>query len=263
MKRALELNPKDAQIAQELGGCYKATRNYLEAERYFDRAISLAPDASEPYVRKASNYWLWNGSTAKSRATLEKMPKKQEARWTRVWFSQDIYEKNYQSALDRLSVASEVPIKNDTDFITRSELEGVVFQLMKQPEKARVSFDAARLLLEGELRKTPEDHRVHKSLGIVYAGLGRKQDAIREAKLAMELFSLYKDSLEAPVFIENLALVYVMTGEYNLAFDQIEYLLSVPAGISVPLLKLDPRWDPLRNHPRYAQLIQKYQHEPK
>jgi hypothetical protein len=54
-----------------------------------------------------------------------------------------------------------------------------------------------------------------------------------------------------------------MTGDSDLAFDQIEYLLSIPSPLSAPLLQLDPQWDPLRNHPRYAQLLQKYQRETK
>ncbi len=91
----------------------------------------------------------------------------------------------------------------------------------------------------------------------------QQEDAIREAKLAVHLYPVSKDALEGPNYITNLALVYVMTGEYVLAFDQIEYLLSIPSWLSVPLLKLDSRWDPLRNHPRYAQLLQNYQREHK
>lgn len=132
----------------------------------------------------------------------------------------------------------------------------------KRPKKALPSFDSAGLLLEGELRKRPEDPRVHSSLGIVYAGLVRKEDAIREGKLAVQLYPVSKDAMEGPNLVTNLAIVYVMTGEYDLAFNQIEYLLSIPSFFSVSLLQLDPRWDPIRNHPRYAQLVEKYQHEP-
>jgi serine/threonine-protein kinase len=53
-----------------------------------------------------------------------------------------------------------------------------------------------------------------------------------------------------------------MVGEYDAALDQIEHLLSVPTGFSVPLVRLDPRWDPLRDHPRYQELLQRYGSEP-
>lgn len=264
MRRAVALDPKNAGSAANIGFSYTVTRRYSEAERYYDRAISLAPDASFPYRMKAFNHWARDGSTKKARATLERMPEKQETTGSEGdWFWQEIYERNYQSALDRLSSTSEVPFKDVDEFIPRTLLEGVTYQLMKQPKKALASFDSAGLLLEGELRKRPEDPRVHSSLGIVYAGLGRQKDAIREGKLAVELYPVSRDALEGPAFVQNLALVYVMTGEYDLALDQIEYLLSIPSFFSVSLLRLDPRWDPVRNHPRCAQLVEKYQQERK
>jgi TolB-like protein/Flp pilus assembly protein TadD len=261
-KKAFELNPRSGEMAAQLGTTYILIRRYSEAERWWDRAISLSPDASFPYRAKATNDWLWTGSTAKSRATLEKMPKKQETtRSEGGWFWQELYERDYQAALDLLSSTSEVPFKGTTEFVPRAELAGMAHQLMKEPKKALASFDSARLLLEGELRKRSDDPRVHSSLGIVYAGLGRKEDAIREGKLAVQLYPVSKDAMDGPNFVTNLALVYLMTGEYDLALDQIDYLLSIPGFFSVSLLQLDPRWDPLRTHPRYAQLLQKYQHE--
>ncbi|HSE39668.1 MAG TPA: protein kinase, partial [Acidobacteriota bacterium] len=262
MKRTLELSPKDVRLIANIGISYTGTHRYSEAERYYDRAISLAPDASQSYRWKAFNDWAWTGSTVKSRAILEQMPKKQETIWSLGdWFWQHIYEKNYQAALDRLALTPEVAFKDVAEFIPRTQSEGLTYQLMKQPKSALASFDAARLVSEKEIRKTPQDARIHSSLGIIYAGLGRKEDACREAKLAVELYPVSKDAVDASALVMNLALVYVMTGEYDLAFDQIEYLLSIPSWLSVPLLQLDPRWDPLRNHPRYAQLIEKFQRE--
>jgi tetratricopeptide (TPR) repeat protein len=117
------------------------------------------------------------------------------------------------------------------------------------------------LLLEEELRKRPKDPRIHSSLGIVYAGLGRKEEAIREGKLAVQLYPVSKDAMDGPQLVTNLAIVFVMAGNYDLALDQIEYLLSIPSFFSVNLLQLDPRYDPLCKHPRYAQLLEKYTNE--
>ena len=65
-----------------------------------------------------------------------------------------------------------------------------------------------------------------------------------------------------PRRIENLAFIYVLVGECNAALDEIEYLLSIPSWFSVPLLRLDPRWNPLRDHPRYKELLSRYVAEP-
>ena len=56
--------------------------------------------------------------------------------------------------------------------------------------------------------------------------------------------------------VENLARIYVMVGEYDLAIEQLEYLLSIPSELSIPLLQLDPAWDPLRDHPLFKKLLE-------
>ncbi len=104
----------------------------------------------------------------------------------------------------------------------------------------------------------PGDHRIRRALGIAYAGLGRKEDAIREGRRAVELCPVSKDALQGPGVVWNLAVIYTMVGEYDAALEEIEYLFSVPSYMSVPWLRLDPSWDPLRDHPRFEALLEKY-----
>jgi hypothetical protein len=40
------------------------------------------------------------------------------------------------------------------------------------------------------------------------------------------------------------------------AIDQLEFLLSVPGEMSIPLLRLDPACGPLRDHRRFKKLIE-------
>ena len=65
------------------------------------------------------------------------------------------------------------------------------------------------------------------------------------------------DALDGPSFVVSLAQIYSMVGEFDAAIDQLEYLLSIPATFSVQLLRLDPFWDPLRDHPRFQALLEK------
>jgi serine/threonine-protein kinase len=113
--------------------------------------------------------------------------------------------------------------------------------------------------LEREVKERPEDPRIHSSLGGVYAALGQRDEAIHEGKLAVELYPVSKDALVGPTYVWNLARIYVFVGEYGAALDKLEYLLSIPnTYISVPVLKADPTWDPLRDLPRFQQLLKKY-----
>ena len=132
----------------------------------------------------------------------------------------------------------------------------MVHRLLGSSELARASFETARDRLEKELREKPDDYELHSLLGISYAGLGRKEEAIREGKRAVELLPVSKDALWGPEVIDDLAFVYALVGEQNAAIDQIEYLLTIPSGISVPLLRISPRYDPLRNHPRFKKLLE-------
>ncbi|MFQ5463175.1 MAG: tetratricopeptide repeat protein [Phycisphaerae bacterium] len=260
---ALELSPRDALLTSEIGYTFRNLRRYAEADGYYDRSISLVPDQLYAYIDKPQNYWLWKGDLEAARAALEEIPTSlsDEARW--IWYRQELFERVYQSALDRLALASSESLEYQFQFFPKAQLAGLVYQLMGEPERARASYDAARILLEEEVKKRPDDHRAHSSLGIVYAALGRREDAIREGKLGVELFPVSKDALIGPYLVENLAFTYVLVGEYDDALDKIEYLLSIPSDcLSVPLLRLDPRWDPLRDHPRYKALLRRHGFEP-
>ena len=80
--------------------------------------------------------------------------------------------------------------------------------------------------------------------------------AIREGLLAVEQYPISSDAFIGPRFLDHLAKIYVMTGEYEAALDSIEYLLSIPSDLSVALLRLGPQWDALREHPRFKALVE-------
>jgi serine/threonine-protein kinase len=105
------------------------------------------------------------------------------------------------------------------------------------------------------LGERPEDWRARRSLALAYAGLGQKADAIREAKAASELLPVSKDAVWGPLPRLTLAQVYATVGEHDAAIEEVEYLLSIPVYFSVWELRLDPVWDPLRDHPRFRKLI--------
>ncbi|MGB2862936.1 MAG: hypothetical protein WBC05_06390 [Sedimentisphaerales bacterium] len=74
-------------------------------------------------------------------------------------------------------------------------------------------------------------------------------------KLAVELLPVTKEAWKGLYRIEDLARIYVMVGEHDLGINKLEKLLSIPSELSIPLLQLDPAWDPLRNHPRFKRLV--------
>ncbi len=112
------------------------------------------------------------------------------------------------------------------------------------------------MLGDPKIQERPEDERFHSFLGIVYAGLGRKEDALREGKLAVELLPVSKDAWRGCYRVKDLARIYVMVGEFDAAIEKIELLLDRPSEMSIPLLRLNPAWDPLRDYPRFKRFVE-------
>jgi TolB-like protein/Flp pilus assembly protein TadD/predicted Ser/Thr protein kinase len=258
MQKAFVLNPRDAVLALMIGQTFMQGREYASAEKFFDRTISLSPDGLTGYLYKVQNYLAWRGDTALARAVLESIPKQDEEAVRLGWSRLNLLERDYARALTQLTSLPPLPEPSQSYFVPRSQFAGMVYYYMNDRDRARACFDSARVILEGQIKERPDDHRIHSSLGVVYAGLGRKADAVREGKLGVELFPVKKDAFIGPSKVEDLALVYLMVGEYDAALGQIEYLLSIPSWVSIPQIRLDPRYDPLRNLPRYQKLVEKY-----
>ena len=166
-----------------------------------------------------------------------------------------MFDGNYQEALDRLSLKSK-DIDDQFNFIPTALRCAQIYGYMNKKELAEKYYDEARSILESKIRERPKDGRFHSSLGIAYAGLGRKEDALREGKLGVELLPVSKEAWRGAFRVDELAHIYVMVGEFDAAIDQLEFLLSIPSELSIPLLRLDPAWDALRDHPRFKRLLE-------
>ena len=126
---------------------------------------------------------------------------------------------------------------------------------MGRRDPAQAYYDSTRMLLEAKIQEDPEDSRYHSTLGITYAGLGRREEALRAGQKGVELLPISKEALRGYYREVDLAIIYTMVGEYEAAIDKLAYLLSIPGDLSVPLLRIDPTYDPLREYPRFKGLV--------
>jgi serine/threonine protein kinase/Flp pilus assembly protein TadD len=258
LKKAFELDPNSSDKADEAAFTCGLMRKYAEAEFYSDQAISLAPYRPGAYSRK---YWLYlisEGDIKKARRALQEATGKVDmSQLVSDLIGLYVFDGDYQSALDRLRGLTAFTDNwsgyNDTIsyFLTKARIYGLLNELQRK----LACYDSARVILEEKVGSRPGEAPFHSSLGIAYAGLGRKEEAIREGKKGVELLPVSKDAVDAPIYLQNLAQIYVMIADYDSAIDQLEYLLSIPSYISIPYLRIDPTWAPLRNHPRFQKLL--------
>ncbi|MCH7666906.1 MAG: protein kinase [Acidobacteria bacterium] len=255
-RRGMELDPLNVNHVSRLAAVHMWMRNYREALEAYGRMIELAPDANQPYFRRAWLYWLWTGGTREARAVLEGLPKSEPSmlvQW--AWFWQRIYEKRYQDAIDGLDAVADEPMMQVDLFASpKPLLKAQAYELMGEPELARSSWQAAREILEAEVRKAPKSSKVRHALAIAYAGVGRKADALRTAEEALAMVPIDKEPYFGQSVLQEAALVHTMVGEHDLALDELETLLSIPSVVSIPWLRLDPRWAPLWELPRFREL---------
>ena len=234
-----------------------ALRMHAEAEGYFDRAISLAPDLAENYINKAWIHICKTGSAESARQVLDKASKRvdlDDLIWDLTYFG--IYGGHYQDALDRLASIQEEVYEAQANYTPKEAIRGFIYELMGQPDQARAHYKNARTLLEKKAREWPDDAEIHAELGKVYAHLGLKDEAIREGQTAVDLIPVSRDAFWGPIYLTYLAEIYTIVGDYDAAIDKLEYLLEIPAGVYIGELKVDPVWDPLRNHPRFQRLLE-------
>lgn len=171
-----------------------------------------------------------------------------------------VFARRYAEALqivqqsNRAMFHSEFPAE-----LPKSFLLGRAYELLHQDAPARAAYEEAAGVVEAKVREAPDDATWHALLGQVYASLGRKQDAVREGKRAVELLPESADALDGPPMTACLAQIYATVGDRDAALPLIEDLLQVPAGLTTQTLRLDPIWELLRADSRFQALLEKYQ----
>lgn len=254
--KAIKLDPQSAALVTSQGQTYLRLRRYGEAERHFDRAISLAPNVAAPYVAKARLYLLRDGNIARVQELFQETRGSVErAAW--VLGTDDGSDFNRSVLANKRVDALQLSELGASGIDTIGYFFGHALLVRRDGRRAlsRVYYDSARTVLEARLQRNPEADNIHSLLGYAYAGLGREEEAIREGRRAVNLRPVSKDAFNGPRPRERLARVYVLVREYDAAIDELEYLLSIPSLTSVPGLRLDPAWDPLRKYPRFQALV--------
>src|SRR6266436_1223973 len=261
LEKAAELDPKNSSVLLNLGYNYMATRNFEAADKIFDRGIEAAPESFGLRALKSELAIRWKGDISVAEKELALVPPGIDPEGLVTLSRMEVLtlQRKFKEALQAIQqFRGETLLVRAAVTCPKASLEGTVYLYLDDKVNAHSAFERARIIAERLVRESPDDAARHGQLGLILAGLGQKDAAIAEGKRAVELLPESQDAFDGPEVTAVLAQIYAWTGEYDQAFGLLDHLLVVPNGITIPGLKLDPIWDPLRKDPRFQALIDKY-----
>jgi TolB-like protein/Flp pilus assembly protein TadD len=257
-QRAVELDPRSAPDAAEVGFTYYLLRRYDEAEDWIRRALALQPDGHGNFAYLAMIRLRADGDTAGAREWLERARAAgvYQPRITDFSFVELARAARQPDRMIEESERMTGPLDNQWVYMPPVLWRALAWRFEGEDARAIAAFDSARVELEAALESDPAEPRMRSALGIAYAGLGRKEDALREGEEGVRLMPLDREAWRGGFRVLQLARIEAMVGEDERAVDHLRQLLSIPFDLTVAELRLDPSWDGLRGNPRFQALLE-------
>jgi TolB-like protein/Flp pilus assembly protein TadD len=257
-KEAIKLDPRNPAPISELAETLSYMRQFEAAERIWNELVNLVPNRPVLEVRREFyTTVLRTGDDTKYRSHYESLPDDKLLRSVRLNLALD--HRNWQQAKELIS-----KMEGDEDGehfafgyrrVPAACYSVLLARLQGEPYDGQSNFAETRRLLSQKVEKSPGNPSLLSNLAVIDALLGRKEDAISEAKRAVEMLPISKDAVDGPRIEANLAVVYAWTNEADLAFEHLERLAKIPYGLFYNDAKLSCYFEPLRNHPRFAGLL--------
>jgi serine/threonine protein kinase len=263
MERASELNPRSLFFALNVAGFYFGSRPlpYEQTKKALDRVLAIKPNFLDARIDRGGGLEMhWRGDTRHWHATIEKILADEPAsandpamKAQRFWLA--FFEHDFVAAS---RFAATLP-QDGMDGFSRDFWIGIVAYVRGDTVAAQAAFMAARPQQETAVRaastRQPDYAQALATLGMIDAGLGRKEEALREGRRAVELAPIVKDSTDGPQVAFHVAVIYAWTGERDLAIEQLKICANIPGGLTYGMLRLDPVWDSLRGDPRFEKIV--------
>jgi serine/threonine protein kinase/tetratricopeptide (TPR) repeat protein len=261
LERALELDPRNINTLDNLGGSYGALRRYAELKSIFDRILTIDPNDLKWKAWRASVEVDWKADIRPLRQLIDDVRATNPAAIPQIapwWLTCALYERDVTAAKEALLVSNESRFGLDAVLFPRAFVEGTIARMANDQQHAQLAFTAARVQQEKTLQAQPDYGPAWCVLGVIDAALGRNEEALREGRRAVELLPVEKDSVNGFHMIEHLAVIAAWVGEKDLACEQLAKAIRYPmypSAVSYGELKLSPWWDPLRGEPCFEKIV--------
>jgi TolB-like protein/Tfp pilus assembly protein PilF len=261
LERAAELDPRDLETLGDLSSDYARFRRHAEAKEWLTRALAVAePDDIGMKLAPSEGELYGNGNTRPLHEAIDSLRATNPAAGTPAiahdWLFCALAERDATAAKEALSA-----LRNDEIWlvdqvqVNRPFVEGLIARMTNDEHNAQLAFAAARAEQEKIVAAQPDFGPAWCVLGMIDAGLGRKEEALREGRRALELLPVEKDALVGQYLVRYFAVIAAWVGEKDLACEQVAIAVRPPSNVSYGELKLMPWWDPLRGEPCFEKIV--------
>jgi len=261
LEHAIELDPRNVLTLQETALSYHFTRRYAGEKSLLDRVLIVVLNDVDTEAARAFVELDSKADTRPLHQVIDSISATQPGALSSVasyWFVCALAERDSAAANTALVALGEnLPYLGlaDNVVVNRSFAEGVIARMTNDDEKARAAFIAARAEQEKIVQAQPNYAPALCVLGLIEAGLGRKEEALRAGRRAVELLTVEKDALQGNSMVKYLAMIAAWVGDKDLACEQLASVIRRPSDLSYGQLKLLPFWDPLRGDPCFEKIV--------
>jgi TolB-like protein/Flp pilus assembly protein TadD len=259
-RKATELNPRAARHFCQMGGMSQALGRYADASRYHEQSILVEGERACPYYCQLEAL-LSSADLTAARRYVEQLPAHvdREENPSIAYYAVmvDWMQGRAEDALARLATGKADAYEMPWFYCPKRLFAATIHRNLGDTEQAKVDYEAALAQLEPQLEARRFDSRLHAALAVTYAGLGRRDDAIREAEATMPAIDAVP-GLFGPYLLRELAQSRMLLGDFDTALALLERHLQLSGYLPAPYLRLDPTWEPLRQDPRFDALLDKY-----
>jgi tetratricopeptide (TPR) repeat protein len=260
-QRAIELDPRNWDRIGELARSYGYLRRYAEQESMYDHALSLEPSNLRLKADREEVELNWKADPRPLHTLLDAVRATNPSAIPNIadyWLECALAEHDAVAAREALRALGDDTIDYGVVHFTPNFMEGLIARMANDEHKAQVAFGAAREEQENVAHTQPDYGPPLCVIGLIDAALGRKEEALREGRRAVELMPMEKDAIVGAQMITYLAMIAAWVGEKDLGYEQLAVAIHYPAAdcpLSYGELKLMPWWDPMRGDPGFEKIV--------
>jgi TolB-like protein/Tfp pilus assembly protein PilF len=257
LQRALQLDPRNVFLLQQIAASYEELRHFRAMAAALDRALELAPRDLDTRITRAFAEYEWRADPRPLHRTIGALLAENPdsaADFADQWLYLALSERDSAAAARAMVAIPATGTSTDLNF-PRFFCEGLVARAAGDLAAAQKAFVAARAEMEKRTHDQPDYGPGFAVLGLTDAALGRKEEAMREGRHALELLPVTKDALDGGEVMKYLGVIYAWCGEKDLALEQIAATLRIPSTLNYGHLKMRPCWDSLRGDPRFEKIV--------